>query len=69
MVTSNMISPDAFRARRILAGHKQESLARALGCSRSSVQNFERRRVDRLYSVQWDDLAKELALSSSPVQA
>jgi len=62
MVNARMISPEVFRARRILAGHKQESLARALRCSRSTIRNFERRRVASLYSVQWDDLARELQL-------
>lgn len=58
-----MISPEAFKARRILSGHKQESLARALGCSRSTIRNFERRRVESLYSVRWEDLARELRLA------
>jgi transcriptional regulator with XRE-family HTH domain len=62
MVDARRISPEAFRARRILSGHKQESLARALGCSRATVSNFERKRVDSLYSVRWDDLARELGL-------
>lgn len=62
MVDARMISPEDFRARRILAGHKQASLAAALGCSRATVQNFEAKRVASLYSVRWDDLARELQL-------
>lgn len=65
MVSTRMISPDTFKSRRIMAGHKQESLARALGCSRTTIQNFERRRVAQLYSVRWDDLARELGLEKT----
>lgn len=65
MVDARMISPELFKARRILAGHKQESLARALGVSRSTVRNFEARRVASLYSVRWDDLARELKLQAA----
>lgn len=62
MVSTTNIAPEVFKARRILAGHKQESLARALGCSRASIQNFERRRVSSLYSVQWEDVKRELGI-------
>lgn len=65
MVDSRMIAPEVFKAQRILAGHKQESLARALGCSRSTIRNFERSRVKALYSVRWDDLARELHLAKA----
>lgn len=65
MVTSKMIPPDVFKARRILSGHKQESLARALNCSTGSIRNFERRRTSRLYSVAWPDLKRELGLEQA----
>jgi DNA-binding XRE family transcriptional regulator len=62
MVDARKISHADFRARRILSGHKQASLAKALGVSRSTVQNFEAKKVDSLYSVRWEDLARELGL-------
>ncbi len=62
MVTTRDISPEDFKARRILAHHKQDSLAMALNCSSKTIRNYERRRTTRLYSVRWGDLARELKL-------
>lgn len=65
MVTTQQISPEQFRARRILAGHKQESLACALGCTRVTINNFERGRTQRILVAKWDDVRRELRLDQA----
>jgi DNA-binding XRE family transcriptional regulator len=60
-----MISREQFRARRLLADHKQESLAAALGCTRETIQNFESGRTSRMYVVDWAALARELRLDQA----
>lgn len=62
MVTTRDISPEDFRSKRILANHKQRSLANALKCSRATIQNFESGTTQKLYSVNWEDLARELRI-------
>lgn len=62
MVDSQTISPETFREARKRAQHKQESLALALGCSLSTIRNFETGKTRRLYSVRWADLARELGI-------
>lgn len=59
---STMLTPEQFRARRLLAGHKQESLARALRCTTKTIRNYEKGKVKRLYSVRWEDVRRELKL-------
>jgi len=65
MVTTREISPEDFKTKRIQAGHKQGSLATALGCSTTTIRNFELRRRKRLYAVHWDDLVRELKLTKN----
>lgn len=62
MVTAREISPEQFRARRILANHKQSSLAMALHCSEKTIRNFETKKTAALQSVRWEELAKELGI-------
>jgi len=64
IVDSTMISRDEFRRRRRLVDHKQESLAAALHCSSATIRNFEKGRTQRIYSVQWEDLARELGIKA-----
>lgn len=61
-MNTRTLPPDVFRAKRILAGHKQESLARALGCSTGTIRNYERGRTRVIYSIRPGDLARELRL-------
>lgn len=63
MVKPLSLTPKTFRRLRILAGHKQESLAEALGCSVSTISKFERGLTRRLYSVDRKRLAQELNLT------
>lgn len=66
MVQRNLnLTAQTFRRLRILAGHKQSSLAEALGCSVTTISNFERGLTKRLYSVDYKILAKELNLTQS----
>lgn len=57
------LTRETFRRLRILAGHKQITLAEALGCSVSTISNFERGLTKRLYSVDYKKLAQELNLT------
>lgn len=57
------ITKETFKRLRLLAGHKQESLAEALGCSKSTISKFERGLTKRLYSVDNKKLAEELNLT------
>lgn len=59
------ITPQTFKRLRLLAGHKQSSLAEALGCSVATISNFERGLTKRLYSVDFKRLAQELNLTDS----
>ena len=62
VVTSQMISADRFRALRLLARHKQSTLALALGCSERSLRDFEKEKTGALYCVNWADLVRELRI-------
>ena len=59
------LTAQTFKRLRILAGHKQASLAEALGCSVTTISNFERGLTKRLYSVDYKRLAQELNLTNS----
>jgi transcriptional regulator with XRE-family HTH domain len=64
MVKPLNMTRQTFRRLRILAGHKQESLAMALGCSVSTISKFERGITKQLYSIDYKALAQELNLTN-----
>lgn len=69
MVTTRDITPADFKAKRLLANHKQATLAAAIGCSEKTVRNFETERTDAMYSVMWESLARELKLKPARADA
>lgn len=66
-ITRNMISPAEFTKRMILAGHKQMSLAKALGCCRQTIGNFQKGRTKTIQK-EWGALVRELKLDSQAGQ-
>lgn len=62
MVTTEDISPEVLKEKRLLSKHKQTTLAAAVKCSTSTIANFECGRTHRMYAVDLEALSRELGL-------